>query len=322
MSGPSSTAFVRPDLGQSFEEFSFEAERQGFIGTRVYPVFDCALKAGNFSRLPIEQLLKTGETKRAPGAGYNRDKFQFEQDSFACVEHGAEEPIDDNEKATYAYTIDYDMVASGRAMNKVLRNLEIEIAASLFNATVWTGATLTTAVGTEWSTASSCTPIDNVLDALQKVRESSTMMPNAVVMTWKVFKNIKKSDQIMDQVKYSGIDDPKKVTTQMLAALFEVEEVIVAGAMQNSATEGQTASLADIWDDEYVSVARLARSNDLRETCVGRTFHFTGDGSSPGVTMESYRDESVRSEIMRGRMDRQVKRLHPEAAHLLSNITA
>jgi hypothetical protein len=107
----------------------------------------------------------------------------------------------------------------------------------------------------------------------------------------------------------------------MLAALFDLQYVIVPNAMRNSANQGQNVVFADIWDDEYAFLCRIAQSNDLREPCLGRTFHFTGDGSSEGGTVEMYRDESKRSDIIRCRIDLHEKVIYTAMGYLMSNIT-
>jgi len=68
-------------------------------------------------------------------------------------------------------------------------------------------------------------------------------------------------------------------------------------------------------------VCRVATGNDMREACIGRTFHWGQDGSSVGGTVESYRDEVVRGNVIRVRHDVDEVILYPQAGHLLSNVT-
>jgi hypothetical protein len=147
MATPSS-AIQRPDLGLALEEFDLEGSQEGFIGTKVFPVLPVQLKTANFSRIKLLSLLQTSDTNRAPGAAYSRGQGEFTQDNFACKEHGHEEVVDDAEKNIYAYTIDSEVIAAKRARDVVRRNLERRVAAQVFNTTTWTGAALTTAVGT------------------------------------------------------------------------------------------------------------------------------------------------------------------------------
>jgi len=137
-------------------------------------------------------------------------------------------------------------------------------------------------------------------------------------------RNIRNTDQVKDRIAASGAGKANAaglVNEQILAEIFDLDYIIVAGSSKNSAAEGQTASPAQIWSGEYAMVAKIATGADFREPCLGRTFHWGADGSSIGGTVEQYRDEAVRSDIYRVRHDVDEVVLYPAAGHLLSNIT-
>jgi hypothetical protein len=68
-------------------------------------------------------------------------------------------------------------------------------------------------------------------------------------------------------------------------------------------------------------LAYVARTDDIQEPCLARTFHWGGDGSTVGGSMESYRDEPVRADIIRCRHDVQEYIINPLAGFLFSNVT-
>lgn len=326
MSTPNSTAFLRPDLGQAFVEFDLDAEVQGFIGPRVLPIFEAGLQTANFSVQPLEELLADRDTERASGAGYSRSEGRHGQDSYACKEYGHEEPVDDRNKAIYAYSFDSEFFAARRSRNTVLRGHEIRVANLVFNTTTWsTSNGNRTNVSTPWSTAASATPVDDVLGAVDSVRTQCGEMPNAVIMDWTIFKDCVRTAQVVDQLKYNGPMDPAAITASeaamaALAQLFTVDQVIVAKAKRNNAAEGATASLGNIWTGRICQVAKLAKSRDLKESCLGRTFMFNGDGASPMGTFEQYREEQRRADIIRYRTDLHEKLLRSECAHMLGSL--
>lgn len=326
MPNPSgSLATLRPDLAGSFMEFDMEMDRRGFIGQRVLPVIETPKASGTFGIIPIEQLLQNRETARAPGSGYNRGTFTFDDVAFACSEHGAEEPVDDREAALYNQYFDAEQVAAMRAYDAVLRNQEKRVAALLFNTTTYTGSSLTTAVSTEWSTAATATPISDVEAAVRKVYTNTGLWANCLIVSKIVFRNLRLCTNIKDAIAASGAGYPTRaqdITEAMLAAVFDLDYILVGGSTKNTANEGQSATPDQIWDDEYAMVCRIATSNDIKEPCIGRTFHWAEDGSSIGGTVETYRDETVRSDIVRVRHDVQEKILYTQCGHLLSNITA
>ena len=106
-----------------------------------------------------------------------------------------------------------------------------------------------------------------------------------------------------------------------LAAAFGVDKVIVAGAPKNTANSGQSASIDWVWSSSYVSVVRIPVTEDFREPCFGRTFHWGVDGSSIGGTIETYRDETVRGDVVRVRMDTDEHVLYSGTLQILGNIT-
>lgn len=324
MPSPSSSlATLRPDLA-TFLEFDAEADAKGFIAYDVFPVIDVREASGNFGRIPLEQLLQERNTQRSPRSGYSRGNWTFEPDTYATVEHGAEEPVDDNEAKAYANYFDAEQVSTMRAFSAVLRNAERRMAAAVFNSTVWNGSALTTAVGDEWDDFANATPIDDVEAAVQKVYDNSGLWANALIINRKVFRNLRQVAQVIDRIAGQGAGAPTRssdININHLKAVFDLEHIIVAGASRNSAAEGQAATPEQIWSGEYAMVCRISTSMDMSDPCIGRTFHWAADGSSIGGTVESYRDETVRSDVIRVRHQVAEKRLYTEAGHLLSNIT-
>ena len=320
MPAPSSAlSSQRPDLAGSLMEFNLDMAAQGFIANRVLPVVDVAKQAGNFGVIPIEQLLKEAATERAPGAGYSRNEYSFTPTTYATVEHGHEEPVDDREATMYSEYFDAELLANMRARATVMRNYEKRAAALLFNATTWTATTITH----EWDDYANAVPTTDVEGVVQTVAAACGVWPNALIINRNVFRNLRNCAQIVDRIKYWGGVNPAagEITPQVLAAAFDLEEVIVAGSWKNTAIEGQDISLSQIWSDEYAMVAKVARTADIREPCVGRTFHWGEDGSEMGTLVEDYRDETVRSNIIRARMDTDELVLYTEAAGLFDNVT-
>lgn len=319
-----SLSTLRPDLRDSLEEFNLMADRLGFIGHRVAPAIDVAVQADTFGRIPLEQLLKHPNTSRNSEGGYSRGSWQFTPDTFATAEYGHEQPVDDRNARIYGNYFNAEMIAAELALDAVLRAHEKRIADLLFNPTTWNGAALTTGVGTEWSNPAAV-PITNVNAARALIFAGCGFYPNALVITQRQFHNLREVTQVIDRIEASGAGQAAKtgdITAQMLAMVFDVDFVLVAGGAQNTADEGLAASISHLWNDEYAMLCRVATTNNIVEPCVARTFHYSADGSQIGGTMETYRDEKIRGDVVRCRHEVQSKVMYVECAHLLSNITA
>ncbi len=316
-----SLATLRPDLAGSFMEYDLAASAAGYIGQKVLPVMDVQVASGTFGKVELEDLLSNRDTMRAPGAGYARSDFRFTTTTYVTVEHGAEEVVDDNEAKLYAEYLDLELVSAARAYDAVLRNAERRAADAVFNTSTFSP----TAVTNEWDDLVNATPITDVEAGMQTIYDNTGLIADTLVVSWKTFRNLRQCDQIIERIESAGAGNPTKasdVTAQMLAQVFDVKQLLVAGACKNVANEGQTASLEQIWSPEFAMLTKIAQGNDIRQPCLGRTFHWSADGSSVGGTVESYREEQVRGEIIRCRHQVGESILYPELGYLMSNITS
>lgn len=315
---------LRPDLGDSFREFDTEADRRGFIGAQVLPVAEVAKASGTYGIIPIEQLLQDNGTDRKSGSAYNRGNWQFDDASFATVERGFEEPVDANEAAMYSDYFDAEQVSAELAVDQVLRDYEKRVAAAVFNATTWTGAALTTAITNEWDDYDNAVPVQDVESATQTFYDNSGLWPNAIVLNRKVFRNLRLCSEIIEKVHSTGAGSsvlPENITVSMIAQAFDLPYVLVAGGSKNTAIENQSASISPVWSDEYAMICRVSTTGNFKEPCIGRTFHWSEDGSTLIGTVEQYEEPQTRADIIRCRHQTDEVILYTQMGHLLSNVT-
>jgi hypothetical protein len=319
--GTSSAATRRPDLQAVQMDFNLIADRNGYIGNRVFPMFDAAQAGGTFRKVKVESLLKEAESgRRMADGGYARDNWKFEDDTFATLEYGFEELVDDNQKNKYKEVIDYEKVCSMRAQHRLLYNYEIRVATQCFDETAFTAASAFTDIANVWGTPGASTPIDDVNTAKREVRGQCGMWPNAIIYNYNNHMHLRESAQIRDRIASSGAGESTKarrVTTEQIAECFDLPYVFVAGGTKNTANEAVAASFADIWSNSYALVCVVAETGDLEEPCIGRTFHWDGDGSVFEGLIEEYYDPRVRGNVIRSRHQTQEKRIMILAGHLL-----
>jgi len=315
------SAIYRPDLGMAMLEF-VEGPTMGFIGLEVMPVFLTPESSATYPVIPKEALLSVPDVSRAPRAAYQRDDWEYERGTFLTSEKGTEEPIDDSERKLYERQVpgSADFIATTRAYKKILRSQEKRIADKMFNATNFTAH----AVTNEWDDAANATPIDDVSDGKAAFRLQCGMLPDALVIAYSTFENLKNCDQIVDRIKYTypGIDIANMNSLQ-LAQAFGVPRVLIGGSVYNSAGKGLAASITDIWNHEYASLVKISSGPDVTVPGVGRTFLWTDD-SPQNPIVESYREEKIRSDIFRCRhhVDEALMQSKDDTGTVVSNIAA
>lgn len=319
------TAVNRWEYGVSFSEFDLEMNHRGFIGPRVLRPRGTAQQSASYGKIKIEQLLRQRSTKRAGRGSYGRDNWEFDQLSFATEEYGWEAVMDDRELRIYRDILDQESISRLRAIDAVCQEYERDVAAAVFNTSVWTGAALTTAVATPWSTWATATPIKDLNAAIDKVRVGG-VRPNALILNDPLYRDLINCAEVLDRIRYAQVAS-REVVVAALSGLLNLKQVIVGDSLKNTANEAAAASISDIWG-RYAMVARVAETEDPREVCIGRTFMFEAE-NSPGaagtedalaVIVEEYREESSRGSVFRARNDRDIQILYPQAGHLLTGV--
>lgn len=309
-------ATLRPDLSESLEQFDLAASWAGFVAAKIAKPLDVKMQAGNWGVIPLNQMLQKQETSRAPGSNYKRGSWQFDYITYATQGHGFEEPLDDDEAVMYANYFAGERICANRARDAVLRNLETRVI-GLFNTT---NIPATTAVATSWKTTANSVPVTDITVARTAVRANSGLMCNAVIMGWNAWNNFRNSADLINRIKYWGGDNPKMkdISPDVAAAYLDVDQVFIAGGVFNSNSEGQAAAISSLWNDDTVFVGRLATGDDPKEPCIARILHWGGGGSNMQATIESYREEAIRSNVIRARMHTDEKCVYGAAGYLLT----
>jgi hypothetical protein len=313
---------LRPDLAASFMQLDIEADQREFIGQKLFPLLPTGKQAGQYGILELGQLLQTRNTRRAPGAAYPRGNWNFNSASFATQENGWEVVVDDREAEMYADYFDAEWFASMTAYDTVLRNQEIRIANSLFTTSTF-GSGFNAAAAYVWTNQSSATPIEDVLAAKLAFFGNTGLWPNAGACSKCTFQRLRDTEEIIDRIKYSGRDDPKQanITQQAVAQSLDLNELFVSGAAVNTAAEGATPVIGSIWGSDYFLLAHVAKTQDFKETCLGRIYEWS-EGGGEGPVMESYRDETRRGNVIRARQDTQEVLLYENCGYLLTGVNA
>lgn len=322
-----STAINRFDLGITIEEFNLVANQAGFIGPSVLRPMIVREQSGNIPKVPDSELSSVPETARAPGGAYKRDTFEFDSLGYTCSEHGREVPLDDATLAVYASTIDAEAIAVRRMTHQILSRYEIDVAAAVYNTSVWTGSSLTTALATPWSTHASSDPINDIQAAKEKGIAKGIEF-NTLVCSRRQLWHLLQSAQLLARMSDVRNKDNSTVKSALLE-LLDIDQIIVAGGLKNTSNQAQTAAYSRIWDIDKAMVCRVAMTDDPSEVCIGRTILWNGDGAGAAGTeqalallTEEYREEGVRGSVIRGRNWRGLKIMFAKCGHLLSNVAA
>ena len=137
----------------------------------------------------------------------------------------------------------------------LMLNKEYLAATALFNtgATGFSGYTETLNNATaryQWDDYTNSNPIgDSSYARLSKIRASSGKVNDIhMIVGIDVWQQLENHPDFLENIKYTGsMGSPAQVDTSTAAKLMKVSSIQVGSASYNSANEGQTASLSNVW---------------------------------------------------------------------------
>jgi len=171
--------------------------------------------------------------------------------SFVLQEHAlhSDIPIEDYNAAKDA-DARWDLKRDHTKMvnDMLLLRHEYDVAAALFNATTFASYTAALTGNDRWDVVGTSDPVGKVLDAIEAVRQQIGIDANTVIIGKTVFRKLQNHPDILDRIKYGGNTmKPADVTAAALASIFNVDKVLVGGAVYNSNPQGKAASMTDVW---------------------------------------------------------------------------
>jgi hypothetical protein len=170
----------------------------------------------------------------------------------------------------------------------------------------------TTLVGAaQWSDSASVTSSPSAVAALARasMRGKTGFLPNQLTIGYAVKEALRKHPEVLD------FTEGGRPTDQDLADFFEVERVIVAEAIYNTAKAGQTAVTGDVWGKDAL-FSHTTQNISIDEPSFA--YQFVNRPLQPF----RYRDEKVTCDIVRISEIRGLKIVAPELGYLVKAAVA
>lgn len=235
--------------------------------------------------------------------------YKVSSQPYTAVEYALEHIVDDRQRANADDEIALDENATRLLTQKNLIKQDRVWAQRFFTSGVWT---------TEWSGVASTpfgnnqflqfgdaasSPIETIDGAKDDIARATGFTPNTLVLGAAVKRTLRSHPDISDRIKYSqmGVADDA-----ILAALFEVDNVVVARSVYNNAIEGAADSFEYIADETGMWLGYIEPNPSIDSPTAIAMFNWTG--LLPGATnelggvIERGRDDRAHSDWFQGRM--------------------
>jgi hypothetical protein len=183
---------------------------------------------------------------------------------------------------------------------------ELQWVSDFFATSVW-GTDVTGVAGTpstgqtkQWSDYTSSDPISDIENAKSGILSATGMEGNTLVLGYDVFKSLKNHPDLVDRIKYTS---SQTITTDMLAAMFDIPRVIVAKAVKATNNEGATEAYSFAHGKKAL-LCHVAPQPGLLTPSAGYSFSWTGVSGGLGATIgtSQFRMESIKSDRVEAEM--------------------
>lgn len=296
---------VHVDAALTNISVAFIQDASHFVAGQVFPTVPVSKQSDKYFTINRGDFNRDEAQVRAPGTetaggGYRLDNTP----SYFCDVHGFHQDIPDQVAANADAALDLEWQATMYVTTKLLIQREVNWAATYFAGGLWdndydgVSATPGTNETTQWSDTTSGDPIGDIRAARTTVLGNTGFEPNTLVVGQEVYDAIVDHPDIVDRVKYSGgvgNGNPAMVNGQTLAALFDLDRVLVSKSIKNTAAEGATETSAFIGGKKALLVY-TPRVPGLMTPAAGYTFtwrNYLSAANDQGIAISRFDGESM-----------------------------
>jgi hypothetical protein len=229
---------------------------------------------------------RLSQTRRANRSESTAIDFNMSTSSYQIEEealHGYVSQRDrDNTDSPLSPDIDLTQVLTEKI--KLRREFDL---ASMMTTTNWANAaSLSTGLNWGLDTVTS-NPIVTIDSVSSVIAGTSGKQPNRMVISDKLYRGARNHQNVIDRTKYTSRDS---VTPDLLATMFGLDSVLVAGGLRNQADEGQADSMTSIWPSVTCFLGYFEPAPGLRK--VSAMYRFEKRASGNPWTVRKWPEES------------------------------
>ncbi len=255
-----------------------------FVADRLFPHVTVAKQSDKYAIFLKGAWFRNEARPRDPGAEAPRSGYHVSSGTYSCIEYaGAKEiPIEHINNADAPIRPWESGVRF--ATNQVMLAKEVLARDAVFAGSVFTNEEDAEGGWAGTTDGSGNTFIADVLKAKEAIRKLIGVYPNVMLMDAGTFNEIKQEYTVLERIKYTGTSGkPADVTLQTLAQLFELDEILLGGAIKSDAEEvmaGTDFNSVSLWEANANKGSALlyyrTPTPALWEPSTGYTFSWPG----------------------------------------------
>jgi hypothetical protein len=242
------------------------------VADRILPRVPVAKKEFRWLKFDRAERMTVPETLVGRKSLPNEVDFTASEEAGLAHDRGLDDVVPNDDINEAPEGLDLIGEATEGLTELILLDREIRVAAKVMNAANYAADNKVTLTGTDQFDDPAATPLKFINDAL----ETLIVRPNVLLMPVPVWNVLRAHPNVVSAITPSGTGNGM-VTRQQLAALLEVDEIIVGQGWKNSAKPGQDATIVRVWGgDSMLAFYRNPQATPRRGVTFGYTAQVGG----------------------------------------------
>lgn len=294
------------------ESISVAYKPEGLIASELAPMVPVKHESDEYFVYSKDNL-RVPKTLRGNGALANQASWNVSTSTYNLAYHALRDIVTDRERRNADNPIQPDVDVTEQLTGQILLRREIDAASIVQTAANWANTTSLTST-LSWSQNTTLSnPITVVDSATTAIRRASGKKANVMAIDDSTFKAAKEHVSILDRIKYTS---PDSVTPAMLAKLFGIGKLLVAGSVQNTGQEGLADTMSDIWTDTAF-IGYVEPSPGLKKPSA--LYTMVQNGMSEPYVVTKYREEARKGDWVEVETAFQHKVVASDCGYLIVN---
>jgi hypothetical protein len=289
-----------------------------YIADKIFPIVPVAKQSDKYYTYTLNDFFRDEAIKRPPSAESAGSGYAMSTDTYYADVWAFHKDIADMIRANADAPINMDADATEFVTQRLLISRERQFATNYFASSIWGTTSTPTNL---WSDFTNSTPIADVITAVRTVKGATGFKPNTMVVGGQVWDILKQHPDIIERYKY-GSATPT-LTTQQVAAVFDLENFYVGDAIYATNAEGATAAYSQIFG-KHALVCYVAPRPALLQPSAGYIFGWTGyGGGNPyGISINKLRMDLTRSDRIEGELSYDMKLVAADLGYYFASVVA
>lgn len=242
-----------------------------FIGAQLFPTVDVRKQSDKYYTIDKNSWLRVPTTTlRSPKQPPGRVEFAVSSDSYFADNHAL---ASENAHEVIANADDPIQLRARTArflVDMLMRGKELRIANQVTSITnIGSGVVLSG--GNLWSNYVSSDPVADVTTGHAFIRHNTGLRANTALMDTDTYQTLRRHPVLLDMYKYT---QGGMVNDAELKAVFMIERLLVSDSIRNAALENATASLVNVWGNNFLLCHVNPNPTGMRTATFGLGFRW------------------------------------------------